>query len=140
MTGANNETHQAQIENEADVVDIKYCRDADPTMQQSRAENQRDAAARTESHRRVSLMQNLRIAGYRPDKVRLHMSSYCVLELCAFKRFSCKDFARYVRREHERIARSDSLKPVMRASALASVLASFRDNSGLSSCASIAHA
>jgi hypothetical protein len=59
---------------EADVVDIKYCRDTDPTMQQSRAENQHDAAATTDSsHRSVSLMQSLRDAGYRPDKVRLHV-------------------------------------------------------------------
>jgi hypothetical protein len=43
---------------EADVVEIKYCRDTDPTMQQSRAENQ---------------MQSLRDAGYKPDKVRLHV-------------------------------------------------------------------
>jgi hypothetical protein len=58
---------------EADVVEIKYCRDTDPTMQQSRAENQHDAAATTETHRSVSLMQSLRDAGYRPDKVRLHV-------------------------------------------------------------------
>jgi hypothetical protein len=42
-------------------------------MQQSRAENQHDAAATTESHRSVSLMQSLRDAGYRPDKVRMHV-------------------------------------------------------------------
>jgi hypothetical protein len=58
---------------EADVVELKYCRDTDPTMQQSRAENQHDAAATTESHRSVSLMQSLRDAGYRPDKVLLHV-------------------------------------------------------------------
>jgi hypothetical protein len=61
---------------EADVVEIKYytyCRGTDPTMQQSRAENQHDAAATTEGHRSVSLMQSLRDAGYRPNKVRLHV-------------------------------------------------------------------
>jgi hypothetical protein len=43
-------------------------------MQQSRAENQHDAAATTEIHRSVSLMQSLiRDAGYKPDKVRLHV-------------------------------------------------------------------
>jgi hypothetical protein len=42
-------------------------------MQQSRAEKQHDAAATTETHRSVSLMQSLRDAGYKPDKVRLHV-------------------------------------------------------------------
>jgi hypothetical protein len=58
---------------EADVVETKYCRDTDPTMQQSRAENEHDAAATTETHRSVGLMQSLRDAGYKPDKVRLHV-------------------------------------------------------------------
>jgi hypothetical protein len=58
---------------EADGMEIKYCRDTDPTMQQSRAETQHDAAATIESHRSVSLMQSLRDAGHRPDKVRLHV-------------------------------------------------------------------
>jgi hypothetical protein len=31
------------------------------------------AAATTETHRSVSLMQSLRDAGYKPDKVRLHV-------------------------------------------------------------------
>jgi ribonuclease HI len=56
---------------EADVVEIKYCRDTDPTTQQSRAETQHDASI--ESHHSVSLMQSLRDAGYRPSKVRLHV-------------------------------------------------------------------
>jgi hypothetical protein len=55
---------------EADVVEIKYCRDTDPTMQQSRAETQHDAP---NSQHSVSLMQSLRDAGYRPSKVRLHV-------------------------------------------------------------------
>jgi hypothetical protein len=58
---------------EADVVQMKNCRDTGPIMQQSRAENQHDAAATTESHRSVSLMQSLRHAGYMPDTVRLHV-------------------------------------------------------------------
>jgi hypothetical protein len=40
-------------------------------MQQSQEVNQYDAAATTECS--VSLMQSLRDAGYRPDKVRLHV-------------------------------------------------------------------
>jgi hypothetical protein len=64
-------THQAQGSRcSGNKVLPRY---TDPTMQQSRAENQHDAAATTESHRSVSLMQSLRDAGYRPDKVRLHV-------------------------------------------------------------------
>jgi hypothetical protein len=64
-------THQAQ--GSRSVVEIKYCRDTDPTMQHRRAENQHDAAATTETHHSMSLMQSLRDAGYKPDKVRLHV-------------------------------------------------------------------
>jgi hypothetical protein len=58
---------------EVDVLlEIKYCRDTDPTMQQSRAENQHDAAATAESHHSVSLMQSLRLdAGSQPFKSTL---------------------------------------------------------------------
>jgi hypothetical protein len=39
-----NGTHKRPTKRrEADVVEIKYCRDTDPTMQQSRAENQHGA-------------------------------------------------------------------------------------------------
>ena len=59
---------------EVDVVEIKYCRDTDPTMQQSRAEMQHDATASSSDGRHnVSLMQSLRDTGYRPSKIRLHV-------------------------------------------------------------------
>ena len=57
---------------EVDIVEIKYCRDTDPSVQQARAELQHDAELDA-SKPDTSLVQSLKLAGYRPSKIRLHV-------------------------------------------------------------------
>ena len=56
---------------EVDIVEIKYCRDTDPTAQQTRAELQHDADS--DAQQPDSLVQSFKMAGYRPSKIRLHV-------------------------------------------------------------------
>jgi hypothetical protein len=56
---------------EADVVEIKYCRDTDRTQQETRARLQHNAPHKTDTP--DSLIKSLVDAGYRPSKVRLHV-------------------------------------------------------------------
>jgi hypothetical protein len=56
---------------EADVVEIKYCRDTDRTQQETRAQLQHNAPHNTDTP--DSLIKSLVDAGYRPSKVRLHV-------------------------------------------------------------------
>jgi hypothetical protein len=52
---------------EADLVEVKYCRDTDRSQQEARAHSQHNAPQSS------SLLQSLVDARYRPSKVRLHV-------------------------------------------------------------------
>jgi ribonuclease HI len=56
---------------EADLVEVKYCRDTDRSQQEARANLQHNGPLTPNSP--SSLVQSLVDAGYRPSKVRLHV-------------------------------------------------------------------
>jgi hypothetical protein len=56
---------------EADVIEIKYCRDTDRTQQETRAHLQHNAPPNEGTP--DSLINSLITAGYRPSKIRLHV-------------------------------------------------------------------
>ena len=56
---------------EADIVEIKYCRDTDRTQQETRAQLQHNAPLI--DNKPESLIQSMVDAGYRPSKIRLHV-------------------------------------------------------------------
>jgi hypothetical protein len=56
---------------EADLVEVKYCRDTDRSQQEARAHLQHNAPHERDTS--SSLVQSLVDVGYRPSKVRLHV-------------------------------------------------------------------